>query len=96
MREPIEFKFRFYAAGDALNSVQAVTNLTALCRVHLPDRHEIEFTDEFRDPRRALADGIFMTPTLIKFAPSPIRRIVGSLRQTQSVLQTCGLGIGPP
>jgi len=85
------FKFRLYVAGDALNSAQALANLTALCRAQLPDRHEIEIVDVFREPQRALADGIFMTPTLVKFAPSPARRVVGTLSQTQPVLQALGL-----
>jgi circadian clock protein KaiB len=85
------FKFRLYIAGDTRNSAQAVANLAALCRAHLPDRHEIEVVDVFREPKRALADGIFMTPTLVKLAPSPIRRIVGTLSQTEPVLQALGL-----
>jgi len=96
MRQAELFKFRLYVAGDALNSAQAITNLNALCRSHLPDRHTIEIVDVFRDPKRALADGIFMTPTLVKLAPSPERRIVGTLSQTQTVLQTLGLeGLAP-
>lgn len=85
------FKFRLYIAGDAPNSVQALGNLSALCRAHLPDRHEIEVVDVFREPKRALADGIFMTPTLVKLAPLPLRRIVGTLSQTQPVLWALGL-----
>lgn len=85
------FKFRLYIAGDALNSAQAVVNLKALCQTHLADRCEIEVVDVFREPKRALADGIFMTPTLIKLAPSPNRRIVGTLSQTQPVLEALGL-----
>ena len=85
------FKFRLYVAGDALNSAQAVANLTALCRTHLPHRHDIEVVDVFREPKRALADGIFMTPTLVKLAPSPARRIVGTLSQMLPVLQALGL-----
>lgn len=85
------FRFRLYVAGDALNSVQAIANLTALCRAHLPDRHQIDVVDVFRDPTRALADGILMTPTLVKLAPFPARRIVGTLSQTQPVLQALGL-----
>ena len=85
------FKFRLYVAGDALNSAQAVANLAALCRTYLPDRHEIEVVDVFCEPTRALADGIFMTPTLVKLAPSPVRRIVGTLSQMQPVLQALGL-----
>ena len=85
------FKFRLYVAGDALNSSQAIANLGALCRAHLPDRHEIEVVDVFREPKRALLDGIFMTPTLVKLAPSPVRKMVGNLSQTQPVLLALGL-----
>ena len=86
-----KFKFRLYVAGDTQNSAAAVANLTALCRAHLPDRHNIEVVDVFREPKRALVDGIFMTPTLVKLAPSPVRRIVGTLGQTHLVLQALEL-----
>jgi circadian clock protein KaiB len=91
MSRTIRFKFRLYVAGDAENSTQAIANLTALCDAYLPQRHHIEIVDVFREPKRALAEGIFMTPTLVKFAPSPVRRIVGSLSQTQPLLQALGL-----
>ena len=85
------FKLRLYVAGGAQNSAQALANLTALCRAHLPDRHEIEVIDVLQEPKRALADGIHMTPTLVKFEPPPVRKIVGTLSQTQTVLQALGL-----
>ena len=85
------FKFRLYVAGDAANSTLAVANLTAICRTYLPNRHEIEVVDAFRESKRALADGIFLTPTLLKLAPSPQRRIVGTLSQTQPILHALGL-----
>ena len=59
------FKFRLYIAGGTENSGQALANLTALCDTHLQDRHEIEVVDVLRDPRRALADSVFMTPALV-------------------------------
>jgi circadian clock protein KaiB len=85
------FKFRLYVARGALNSAQAITNLGAICRAHLPGRHQIEVVDVFREPNRALADGIFMTPMLVRVAPLPVRKIVGSLSQTQLVLRALGL-----
>jgi circadian clock protein KaiB len=91
MSRRAQFKFRLYIAGDAPNSAQALTNLAALCEVHLPDRHEIEVVDVFREPKRALADSIFMTPTLVRLAPSPIRKIVGALSDTKTVLLALGL-----
>jgi circadian clock protein KaiB len=87
-----KFKFCLYVAGDAQNSTQAVANLAALCQAYLKDRHSVEVVNVFKDPKRALSDGIFMTPTLIKLAPAPSpQRIVGTLSQTQPVLRALGL-----
>ena len=87
----MQHELRLYVAGDAMNSLQAVANLRALCEVHLPNRYTIEIVDVFREPARALADAVFMTPTLIKLGPLPGRRIVGSLSQSQVVLQALRL-----
>ena len=85
------FRFRLYVAGDAQNSAQAVSNLGALCKAYLKDRHEIEVVDVFRDPQRALAEGIFMTPTLVKLSPTPSFKVVGTLSHTQPLLDALGL-----
>lgn len=84
-------QFRLYVAGDAQNSMLAKANLRALCETYLPERYEIEVLDVFREPKRALADSIFMTPTLLKLAPASERRIVGTLSQTEAVLLALGL-----
>jgi len=91
MSKPEIFKFSLYVAGDAQNSVQAIANLTALCRLHLPNQHHIEIVDVFKYPARALKDGIFLTPTLLKLAPQPVRKIIGTLSKTEAVLQALGL-----
>jgi circadian clock protein KaiB len=91
MSRRVTFKFRLYVAGDAQNSLDAIANLTAICRKYLPGRYDIEVMDVFLEPLRALADGIFMTPTLVKLAPAPVRRIIGTLSKTQLVLQAIGL-----
>ena len=85
------FKFLLYVAGDTQNSALAVANLTAICQAHLQDRHEIVIVDVFREPKRALDDGVFMTPMLLKLAPAPVRRIVGTLGDTDTVLRALGL-----
>jgi circadian clock protein KaiB len=86
----VVYKFLLYVAGDAPNATQALANLTAFCRAHLPGAHEIEVVDVFREPKRALADGIFLTPTLVKLSPAPRRRIVGTLSDPQPLLQALG------
>lgn len=91
LHQPEIVKVRLYVAGDAANSAQAIYNLNSLCRTHLPNRHQIDIVDVFREPMRALEDGIFMTPTLVRLSPAPVRRIVGTLSQTREVLQALGL-----
>jgi circadian clock protein KaiB len=91
MSRRVMFKFRLYVAGDAPNSAQARANLDEICRSYLPDWHDIEIVDVLREPKRALDDRVLMTPTLVKLSPSPSRRIVGTLSQTEPVLQALGL-----
>jgi circadian clock protein KaiB len=85
------FRFRLYTADGSQNSARALANLNALCESYLSGRYEIEVLDVFREPERARADGIRMTPTLIKVSPSPTCRIIGSLSQTRDVLVALGL-----
>jgi circadian clock protein KaiB len=85
------FQFRLYVAGDTPNSERARVNLGALCRKYLVGRYKIQIIDVFKDPNRAMIDGIFMTPALIKLAPSPVRMIVGTLNHSTSLMEALGL-----
>lgn len=93
MKGRIVYKFLLYVAGDTQNSLLAAANLSVLCRNHLPDCHSVEIVDVFREPKRALADGILMTPTLVKLEPAPLRKIVGTLSQFETVLLALELPI---
>jgi len=90
---PDVFTFRLYVAGDAPNSVQAIANLTQMCETHLPGRYDIEIVDVLLDPKRALAEAIYMTPMLVTDSPYPGHRIVGTLSHTEPILQILGLGV---
>jgi circadian clock protein KaiB len=93
MTRPSLFNFRLYVAGTTPNSELAKRNLGALCRAHLAGRYKIELVDVDRAPERALADGIFMTPTLIKLSPSPVRMIVGTLDRSASLMESLGVTV---
>ena len=86
------YTFTLFIAGDAPNSLQAKANLLQLCQTHLPDRHEIEIVDILLDPNRALTESIFFTPMLVTDSPYPGHRIVGTLSNTEPILQILGLG----
>jgi circadian clock protein KaiB len=79
---------RLYVAGHAPNSLRAIANARAICDEHFASGHEIEIVDLLEQPRRALADGIIVTPTLLKLSPLPVRRMIGNLSDTRQVLLT--------
>ena len=87
------FEFRLYIAGDAVNSSIALANLRELCRAHLAGRHSIDVVDVFREPDRALADGIFMTPMLIRLTPPPVCKVIGTLSDTVTLMHALGLPV---
>jgi circadian clock protein KaiB len=91
MSRRAHYKFRLYIAGDSGNSALAIQNLNSICQMHLPGRYEIEQVDVFLESKRALADLVVMTPTLIRLAPLPMCRIVGTLGETKTVLSALGL-----
>ena len=82
---------RLYVAGRAPNSVKAIANLEAICRQHMKDGYKLEIVDVCEHPRRALDDGVLVTPSLAKLSPSPGANIIGNLSDTSSVLAAMGL-----
>jgi circadian clock protein KaiB len=84
---------RLYIAGQSPKSLQAFTNLKALCEEHLAGRYEIEVIDLVEHPGLARSDDILAIPTLVRRLPPPIRKIIGDLSDTESVL--VGLRLEP-
>jgi len=75
-----------YVAGHSLNSLRALTNLKTICQTYFPGYYQLDIVDIFDDPLRAVKDKVLVTPTLVKTAPAPVIRIVGDLRETETVV----------
>jgi circadian clock protein KaiB len=86
--EKVSLLLRLYVAGNAPNSLRAIANATAICEEYLTSRYELEIVDLLENPRPALADGIIVTPTLLRLRPLPIQRVIGNLSDTNQVLLT--------
>src|SRR4051812_41370828 len=86
-------ELRLYVAGQTPKSVAALANLRRVCEEYLPGRHTIEVIDLLQQPARARADQIVAIPTLVRTLPEPIRKVIGTLADTERVL--VGLRINP-
>jgi len=56
-------------AGESPSSRRAIANLKAICEPVFDDRCEVEVLDVLENAGRALADGVLVTPTLIRTTP---------------------------
>jgi circadian clock protein KaiB len=71
--------FRLYITPGAADSRRAVRNLDMLCHEELEGQYEIEIIDVAVQPALAERDRILATPTLVRSAPEPVKRIIGDL-----------------
>jgi circadian clock protein KaiB len=93
------WNLRLYVAGQTPKSLTAFANLKRLCEERLRGRYTIEVIDLLKTPQLAQDDQILAIPTLVRRLPTPIRRIIGDLSNTERVLvgldiQLCSSG-GP-
>ena len=84
-------KLCLYVVSGAPNSIAARANLANILSGVGKDSYSLEIVDCVQDPHRALADGVFVTPTLLKTSPQPLQTIVGSLSDRGSVVAALGL-----
>jgi circadian clock protein KaiB len=87
------YYLRLYVAGQTAKSTMATNNLKRVCETHLAGRYEIEVIDLLKNPRLAAGDQILAIPTLVRSLPTPLKRIIGDLSNTEKLL--VGLDIRP-
>lgn len=87
------YLLRLYVAGETPKSLAAIRNLRALCATHLSGRFSIEVIDLRVNPQLAAADQILAIPTVVRHLPTPLRKVIGDLSDTERVL--VGLDLRP-
>jgi len=90
---PWDWELRLYVAGPTPKSATAFRNLERICEEHLAGRYHIEVIDLLKNPQLAQGDQILAVPTLVRKLPAPIRKIIGTLSNTERVL--VGLDLRP-
>jgi circadian clock protein KaiB len=77
---------KLYVAGLSPKSVTAIANLNKICEENLQGRYQLEVIDLYQQPQLAEGEQIIAIPTLIRKLPPPLRRVIGDLSNTASVL----------
>lgn len=86
-------QLKLFITGQTPRSTYAIANLKRICQEILPDQCEMTIIDVLENPELAENERVLATPTLIKSAPPPARRVIGDLSDIQKVI--LGLGLEP-
>jgi len=87
------WELRLYVAGMTPTSIRAFENLKKLCEEHLQGIYSIQVIDLLERPMLARGDQIIAVPTLVRRLPTPVKKIIGDLSNTERVL--VGLDLRP-
>jgi circadian clock protein KaiB len=87
------WRLRLYIAGHTPNSIAAIANLKNICEDQLRGEYRIEVIDLLEKPQLAKGDQIIAIPTLVRRLPPPVKKIIGNLSKTESVV--VGLDLQP-
>lgn len=91
--EEQKYLLRLYVTGATPKSLQAIENLKRICEEHLKGRYTLEVVDVYQQPVLARGQQIIAAPTLIKHLPSPLRKFIGNMANTERIL--LGLDLRP-
>jgi circadian clock protein KaiB len=87
------WELRLYVAGMTPTSIRAFENLKKLCEEHMHGAYKIQVVDLLECPALARGDQIIAVPTLVRRLPTPVKKIIGDLSNTERVL--VGLDLRP-
>ena len=87
------WELRLYVAGKTPRCVRAFEQLKVVCEEHLKGRYSIEVIDLLENPTLAAGDQIIAIPTVVRKLPTPMKRIIGDLSNTERVV--VGLNLTP-
>jgi circadian clock protein KaiB len=87
------WELRLYVAGMTPTSIRAFENLKRLCEEHMHGEYKIQVVDLLERPMLARGDQIIAVPTLVRRLPTPVKKIIGDLSNTERVL--VGLDLRP-
>ena len=87
------WELRLYVAGMTPTSIRAFENLKRICEEHLQGAYRIQVVDLLERPTLARGDQIVAVPTLVRRLPTPVKKIIGDLSNTDRVL--VGLDLRP-
>lgn len=83
------FHLRLFVAGKSEPSLRALNNLRPICG-KLGEACKWDVVDILENPAAGALEGVIATPTLVRLAPLPTRKLIGDLADINKTLLILG------
>jgi circadian clock protein KaiB len=90
------YVLRLFVTGMTPRSTRAIRAVRAICQERLEGRFQLEIVDVYQQPHLIQDEQIIATPTLVKYEPAPLRRIVGDMTDKFRLCHGLGLASEAP
>ncbi|WP_418317063.1 circadian clock KaiB family protein [Piscinibacter sakaiensis] len=91
--EAMPYQLQLFVSGGGARSARAIVNVRRICEQNLPGRYHLDVIDISSNPARAKKEQLIAVPTLIRVLPKPVRRFIGDMSRTQTIVE--GLDLPP-
>lgn len=86
-----DVQMALFVAGMTPRSSRAILNAKALCEAEFGGHYNLEVIDIYVEPVLAIQEQVYAVPLLIRYTPSPERRVIGDLSDVKQVRRSLGL-----
>ena len=80
------YVLRLFVTGMTPRSTRAIRAVRDLCQRRLMGRFDLEIVDVYQQPAMIQDEQVLATPTLVKYQPAPLRRIIGDMSNEDRML----------
>ena len=80
-----------FVTGMSVGSTKAIANIKEICDKYLIVRYKLEIIDIHKFPESMFENDIIASPTLIKRAPAPLKKLMGDLSNRSRVLNVLAI-----
>ena len=89
----VVYHFKLYVSGQGEASKKTIEDVTKMFEDEIKEQCSLEVIDLIKYPDLEKGDGYFVfgTPTLVKIAPKPVRRVMGDFSYRRIVLRELGI-----
>lgn len=85
------YVFRLYNTDRSVEMQEVAKRIQELVLATFGGECRVDMVDVLESPERAVQAGVFLTPTLVRELPEPVRRVMGDLHDPDKSLALLGI-----